>query len=75
MAAQRPKTQAAREAEELCDELRTALRAVGVTLPSVRVDPVLWGDEQSVPSLIDLGRCNFGTARRLVEVVSKEREL
>ncbi|MDT0614793.1 hypothetical protein [Streptomyces lancefieldiae] len=46
------------------DELRLALDEVGVRLPSLGLDSVsLAGDY--LPPLVDLGRCNPGTARQL----------
>ncbi|MFJ7631123.1 hypothetical protein ACIQZN_32075 [Streptomyces sp. NPDC097595] len=48
------------EAERARDELREALGAAGVTLPSLGIDPVSYS-----LALIDLGRCNAGTARAL----------
>ncbi|GLF97145.1 hypothetical protein [Streptomyces yaizuensis] len=53
-----------REAEEIVDELRKALAVMGVTLPSLRVDPVSLATDARHP-LIDLGRCNLDTAARL----------
>lgn len=53
-----------REAEEVVARLREGFAGVGVTLPSLRVDPVSCvGDEVNV--LVDLGRCNLDTALRL----------
>lgn len=53
-----------REAEEAVARLREGLAGLGVTLPSLRVDPVSCaGDESAV--LVDLGRCNLETALRL----------
>ncbi|THA60162.1 hypothetical protein E6P78_27880 [Streptomyces sp. A0958] len=52
------------EAERARDELREALDAAGVTLPSLGLDSVsLAGTYPLV--LIDLGRCNAVTARAL----------
>ncbi|MFH8556470.1 hypothetical protein ACH4GP_10900 [Streptomyces celluloflavus] len=52
------------EAEEACDELCDALRDVGVVLPSLGIDLVSCTSEILRP-LVDLGRCNVDTARRL----------
>ncbi|WNI23290.1 hypothetical protein [Streptomyces sp. ITFR-16] len=53
-----------REAEEAVVRLREGFAGVGVTLPSLRVDPVSCaGDASAV--LVDLGRCNLETALRL----------
>ncbi|MFG2227467.1 hypothetical protein [Streptomyces sp. NPDC048644] len=56
------------EAEEIVRVVDESLRELGVTLPSLRVDPVscVMADPQP---LIELGRCNLATARRLVEVL------
>ncbi|MET7644720.1 hypothetical protein ABZS83_13930 [Streptomyces sp. NPDC005426] len=57
-----------REAEELVARLREGFAGVGVTLPSLRVDPVSCaGDEPA--GLVDLGRCNLDTALRLSKVL------
>ncbi|MFI9047975.1 hypothetical protein [Streptomyces sp. NPDC053427] len=63
---------ASRDAEEIVAELDLALRAVGVNLPSLGVDPVSELSRAMRP-LIELGRCNLGTARRLVEVLVERR--
>ena len=44
--------------------LRTALRSVGVTLPSLGVDALSYADRAPRP-LVELGRCDPQTARRL----------
>ncbi|WLQ38192.1 hypothetical protein P8A18_18890 [Streptomyces castrisilvae] len=57
-----------REAEEMVARLREGFAGVGVTLPSLRVDPVSCAsDETNV--LVDLGRCNLDTALRLCGVL------
>ncbi|MEU3714068.1 hypothetical protein [Streptomyces catenulae] len=56
------------DAEAVCDELDRALRAVGVALPSLAVDPLSYGSALPVV-LIELGRCNLDTARRLTAVL------
>jgi hypothetical protein len=53
------------EAEAVRDELRTALRAAGITLPSLAVDTVSYAEPEPRP-LLDLGRCNVPTARRII---------
>lgn len=56
------------EAEEAVERLREGLAGVGVTLPSLRVDPV--SSAGSGPGvLIELGRCNLDTVRRLSGVL------
>ncbi|MEO3978676.1 hypothetical protein [Streptomyces sp. CAU 1734] len=59
-------------AEEVIDQLRTELGAMGVTLPSLRVDPVSLAGESSYP-LVELGRCNLDTAMRLAAVLHDVR--
>lgn len=57
-----------REAEEAVARLREGFAGVGVTLPSLRIDPVSCaGNEPS--ALVDLGRCNLDTALRLSEAL------
>ncbi|MEO3849380.1 hypothetical protein ABGB09_17355 [Streptomyces sp. B8F3] len=57
-----------REAGQACDELRDALKAVGVVLPSLGLDPVSCTGSAPL-GLIDLGRCNIATARALAAVL------
>ncbi|KUF20224.1 hypothetical protein AT728_31230 [Streptomyces silvensis] len=52
------------EAEETVEQLRAALRGAGITLPSLRVDPLMIGREAPCP-LVELGRCSVETAARL----------
>ncbi|MFD7427581.1 hypothetical protein [Streptomyces sp. NPDC059814] len=57
-----------REAEEAVERLREGFAGVGITLPSLRVDPVSCaGSGPAV--LVDLGRCNLDTVRRLSSVL------
>ncbi|MFD0164855.1 hypothetical protein ACFVJH_11935 [Streptomyces decoyicus] len=51
-------------------ELQTALRAVGITLPSLCVDPVSCASSVMAP-LVELGRCNLDTAQRLADVLAE----
>ncbi|MFG3106133.1 hypothetical protein [Streptomyces tendae] len=53
-----------RDAERACEELRGALGAAGVTLPSLGLDAVSCAGFAPL-ALIDLGRCNAATARAL----------
>ncbi|MFE9097195.1 hypothetical protein [Streptomyces sp. NPDC007264] len=57
----------------LCvEELRAALAAHGITLPSLRVDLPSFAAEYRGPAgLIALGNCNTATARKLAEVLRK----
>ncbi|MGP3976292.1 hypothetical protein ACTWQF_20255 [Streptomyces sp. 8N114] len=54
--------------EECIAELGTALRAHGITLPSLGVDPVTYAGSQPY-TLIALGNCNVDTARALAAVL------
>ncbi|MFD8550080.1 hypothetical protein ACFV08_00410 [Streptomyces fradiae] len=56
------------EAERACDELGAALKAVGVCLPSLGLDPVSCAGSAPL-GLIELGRCNVETARALAAVL------
>ncbi|MBZ9638262.1 hypothetical protein [Streptomyces sp. PSKA30] len=60
----------------LClEELRAALAAHGITLPSLRVDlPSFAGAYRPPAGLISLGNCNIDTARKLAEVLRKAAE-
>ncbi|WP_030791643.1 hypothetical protein [Streptomyces sp. NRRL S-920] len=61
-----------RAAEEAVRQLRAVLKEVGVTLPSLRMDPMSAADEGALP-LVELGRCNLDTALRLVAVLEGAR--
>ena len=61
-----------REAEAVRDALRTALAAVGVKLPTFRIDQASCAREKPYP-LIELGRCNVATARALAEALGAAR--
>jgi hypothetical protein len=54
-----------KEAETVRDELCEALHDVGIALPSLRVEPLAYGDVRPRP-LVELGRCNLVTAQQLV---------
>ncbi|MFV2117372.1 hypothetical protein ACE14D_02555 [Streptomyces sp. Act-28] len=56
--------EADREARATVDELRVALGAHGIKLPSLGRD---YGD----PPLITLGNCNLATARALVDALRR----
>lgn len=60
------------EAETARDDLRRALTAVGVTLPSLRLDPASLAAQVPV-SLVELGRCNLETTRRLTAALHRRR--
>jgi hypothetical protein len=59
-----------KDAETVHEELNTVLREQGIVLPSLRVDPLSYGDHDPKP-LIDLGRCTPQTARQMIEVFRK----
>lgn len=61
-----------RSVEQVVDQLRDELGKVGVTLPSLRVDPVSAASDTPYP-LVELGRCNVDTAMRLVAVLHEAR--
>ncbi|WP_030382239.1 MULTISPECIES: hypothetical protein [unclassified Streptomyces] len=60
------------DAEQACEELRDALRAAGVTLPSLGLDAVSCAGSAPL-ALIDLGRCNATTARALAVALQTGR--
>lgn len=55
-------------AEAVREELGAALAGVGVTLPSLALDVPMVAACHTEP-LIDLGRCNLPTARKLAAVL------
>ncbi|MFE9446679.1 hypothetical protein ACFYO2_49315 [Streptomyces sp. NPDC006602] len=61
-----------RPTEEVVECLREALVGVGITLPSLRVDPVTGASDEPF-ALVELGRCNVRTAERLASVLRGER--
>ncbi|NEC86523.1 hypothetical protein [Streptomyces sp. SID12501] len=60
----------------LCvEELRAALGAHGITLPSLRIDlPSFAGSYRPPMGLVELGGCNAGTARKLAAVLRNAAE-
>lgn len=60
------------DAEAACEELMAALAKVGVTLPSLGLDPLPYGGEFSF-ALVELGRCNVPTARALAAALRQGR--
>lgn len=62
-----------RIAECARDELRDALTAAGVKLPSLGLDIASCAGSVPVP-LVDLGRCNVETARALAAAVRSGQE-
>jgi hypothetical protein len=59
-------------AEDVVTRLRSALGALGVVLPSLRIDPLTAASEEPYP-LVELGRCNVETAARLVALLNEVR--
>ncbi|MFF5336815.1 hypothetical protein [Streptomyces sp. NPDC013181] len=53
------------------DALRAALKANGITLPSLGVDPLTLAGWTTRAPLVALGNCNTETARRLAEVLNR----
>ncbi|MDH6542548.1 hypothetical protein ACFXJO_25475 [Streptomyces lavendulae] len=51
-------------------ELRAALAAHGITLPSLDLHLPSYAGTSKSPPLIALGNCNAATARRLAEVLT-----
>ncbi|GHH85866.1 hypothetical protein GCM10018793_55470 [Streptomyces sulfonofaciens] len=58
--------------EDVVTRLRGALAALGVVLPSLRIDPLTAASEEPYP-LVELGRCNMDTALRLVAALGEAR--
>ncbi|WP_433857627.1 hypothetical protein [Streptomyces kronopolitis] len=58
------------EAEVACGELAAVLKETGIVLPSLAVGPVTFGYEPP-RSLVELGRCNVETTRKLIAVLQR----
>ncbi|WP_310728962.1 hypothetical protein [Streptomyces sp. N2A] len=58
------------DVHDSAEELRTALKDNGITLPSLGVDLPGFAGSYAVP-LVALGNCNADTARKLAEVLRK----
>ncbi|WP_433331852.1 hypothetical protein [Spirillospora sp. CA-294931] len=56
------------EAQAVMDDLRDALTTAGIKLPSLGLDSIPTRDGAV---LVELGRCNFATARKLAEAVRR----
>ncbi|QKW10864.1 hypothetical protein HUT18_13810 [Streptomyces sp. NA04227] len=67
---------AADDATLIAEELREALAAHGIVLPSLGVDLVTFASTspEHRAGLVTLGRCNLGTARALTTVLRKAAE-
>ncbi|MFF3491397.1 hypothetical protein ACFYWS_08605 [Streptomyces sp. NPDC002795] len=61
-----------RVVEDVVAQLRAETGALGIVLPSLRVDPVSAAGEVGYP-LVDLGCVNFDTAMRIVAVLHEGR--
>ncbi|MGD3111316.1 hypothetical protein [Streptomyces sp. YGL11-2] len=63
----------AEAAREAISDLRKAAREAGVPFPSLRLDPKLLGEDGALTHLIDTGRINIGTARKLTKILRAAR--
>ncbi|MFE7621660.1 hypothetical protein [Streptomyces sp. NPDC057496] len=61
-----------RVAEDAVARLKEGFSGVGITLPSLRVDPVTCAGTEPGAPLVDLGRCNLDTALRLSVVLEAQ---
>ncbi|SFY35755.1 hypothetical protein OH786_15125 [Streptomyces atratus] len=59
-------------AEDAVARLKEGFSGVGITLPSLRIDPVSCAGSDPVSPLVDLGRCNLDTALRLSVVLEAQ---
>jgi hypothetical protein len=59
------------DAQGCVEELRAALAAHGITLPSLGIDLPTFAARYRTPLLIALGNCNLATARALVDALRK----
>lgn len=60
-------------AQEAVNRLRAELAKAGITLPSLRLEPVSSAGNDPAP-LVDLGRCNVETADRLSALLEGARQ-
>ncbi|MFB6871256.1 hypothetical protein [Streptomyces sp. NPDC056323] len=61
-----------RAAEEAVARLKEGFSGVGITLPSLRIDPVSCAGSDPASPLVDLGRCNLDTVLRLSAVLESQ---
>ncbi|MFJ2583816.1 hypothetical protein [Streptomyces sp. NPDC087538] len=61
-----------RAAEDAVTRLKEGFSGVGITLPSLRIDPVSCAGSDPGTPLVDLGRCNLDTALRLSVVLEAQ---
>ncbi|MFI2505457.1 hypothetical protein [Streptomyces sp. NPDC018972] len=59
------------DTETCVEQLRTALKAHGIMLPSLTVDLPTFAGAYTAPPLITLGNCNTATARALTAALRK----
>ncbi|MDI3385658.1 hypothetical protein QIS99_05415 [Streptomyces sp. B-S-A8] len=57
--------------DDCVDQLRTALAAHGITLPSLGVDLPTFAAQLPLRPLVALGNCNTATVRALTDVLNK----
>lgn len=60
-----------RTVEEACEQLRAALAAAGIKLPSLRIDLASCTGDAPRP-LLQLGGCNLTTARQLTAALRQK---
>lgn len=63
----------AEAAQEAVTELRKAAKEAGVPFPCLRLDPTPLGEDGALANLIDTGRINIGTARKLTKTLRAAR--
>ncbi|SDN01585.1 hypothetical protein SAMN04487981_103263 [Streptomyces sp. cf386] len=66
-----PQTHPHHETDACVEDLRAALEANGITLPSLGVDLPTFADSLPTRPLIALGNCNQVTARALISALRK----
>ncbi|MEV7235782.1 hypothetical protein AB0N06_17850 [Streptomyces sp. NPDC051020] len=59
------------DVQDCVNDLRAALAAHGVTLPSLGIDLLTFAARYRTPPLVTLGKCNLPTARALVAALRK----
>ncbi|MET7292133.1 hypothetical protein ABZS79_08315 [Streptomyces griseoloalbus] len=59
------------DTEACVEQLRTALTANGITLPSLAVDLPSFASAYAGPLLVSLGNCNTATAHALTAALRK----
>ncbi|MFI9227383.1 hypothetical protein [Streptomyces rimosus] len=64
----------AEAAREAMGELADAAGAAGIRFPSLRLDPKPVGEDGVLAHLIDLGRINLSTAKKLTKILEAARK-